>query len=65
VPLVTPPYLPLVASVPRGTLASVESAPEVQEALGANGALLGTIGIEVDGASPRPGDDAGACSGIE
>jgi hypothetical protein len=51
--LVTPTHLPLVASVPRGTPMSEESAP------GAGGTLLGTISIEVDGACPRPGDDTG------
>jgi hypothetical protein len=32
---------------------SEESAP------GADGASLGTVSIEVDGACPRPGDDTG------
>jgi hypothetical protein len=44
--LVTPLYLPLVASVPRGTPAP-----------GVDVASLGVISVEVDGASPRPGDD--------
>jgi hypothetical protein len=51
--LVTPPYLSLVSSVPE------ESAPEVREASGADGESLGAVNIEVDGASPRLGDDAG------
>jgi hypothetical protein len=45
----------------RGTQSSgcrQESAPEVLEAPGADGALLGTASIEVDGANPWPGDDA-------
>jgi hypothetical protein len=49
--LVTPPYFPLVASVSRGILASEESAP------GADGTSLGIVSVEVDGASPHPGDD--------
>jgi hypothetical protein len=55
--LVTPPYFPLVASVSRGILASEESALEVQEAPGADGTSLGIVSVEVDGASPHPGDD--------
>jgi hypothetical protein len=50
--LVTPPYLPLVASVDRGT-----QTPEVQDASGVDGMLLGTFSIDVDGARPRSGDD--------
>jgi hypothetical protein len=57
--LVPSPYFPLVASVPRGTLALEESAPEVWEALGANGVLLGAISVEVDGAGSQPHDDSG------
>jgi hypothetical protein len=43
--------------VSRGILASEESALEVQEAPGADGTSLGIISVEVDGASPHPGDD--------
>jgi hypothetical protein len=57
--LVTPPYLPLVATVPRGTPVSVELAPEVREALGADGASLGAVSVKADGANPRSGGDAG------
>jgi hypothetical protein len=57
--LVTPPYLPLVSLVSRGTSAPEESALEVQEAPGADGTSLGAIGVEVDGASLFPGDGAG------
>jgi hypothetical protein len=56
--LVMPPYLHLVA-VPWGTLTLAESAPEVQEALGANGTSLGAVSVEVDGASLQPDDDIG------
>jgi hypothetical protein len=51
---VIPSYLLLVAPVSWGTLVL-----EVREALGADGASLGAIGIEVDGAHPRPGDGTG------
>jgi hypothetical protein len=51
---VIPSYLLSVAPVSWGTLAL-----EVREALGADGASLGAIGIEVDGAHPRPGDGTG------
>jgi hypothetical protein len=62
--LVSPLYLPLVALVPRGTQALEESSPEVREAPGADGVLLGAISVEVDGAIPWPGDDARVCFGI-
>jgi hypothetical protein len=57
--LMMPPYLHLVASVPWGTLTLAESAPEVQEALGANGMSLGAVSVEVNGASLQPDDDIG------
>jgi hypothetical protein len=33
--------------------------PEVREVMGADGASLGAVSVKVDGAIPRPGDDAG------
>jgi hypothetical protein len=41
-----------------GAPALAESAPEVREAPGADGASLGTITVEVDGAGPQLDDDA-------
>jgi hypothetical protein len=56
---VTPPYLSLLASVQRRTPAPEELAPEVREVMGADGTSLGAVSVKVDGAIPRPGDDAG------
>jgi hypothetical protein len=56
--LVSPPYLPLVASVPGGTTTPEGSALEVREPLGADGASLCAVSVRVDGAIPMPGDDA-------
>jgi hypothetical protein len=38
--------------MPQGTSVSEESAPEVWEVPGADGMSLGTINVDVDGASP-------------
>jgi hypothetical protein len=50
--LVMPPYMPLVASMPWGTLAPVESALEVRGTPGADDASLGAVKVEAHGASP-------------
>jgi hypothetical protein len=58
--LMTPPYLPLVASVPRGTPATLEKTVlEVREASDADGASLGAIKVEVDWVGPRLDNDTG------
>jgi hypothetical protein len=55
--LVTPSYLPLVASVRQGTPVPEESASKVREAPGADGTSLGAVSIEVDGACLWLGND--------
>jgi hypothetical protein len=60
--VVVPSSWPRSMVVPRETPASEESTPEawekaVQEMSGSDGTSLGAVSVEVDGASPRPGDD--------
>jgi hypothetical protein len=60
--VVVPSSWPRSMVVPRETPALEESTPEawekaVQEMSGSDGTSLGAVSVEVDGASPRPGDD--------
>jgi hypothetical protein len=50
---------PQMVVVPWETLVPEEPTPNAREALSADGAPLGPTSVNMDGASPRPGDDAG------
>jgi hypothetical protein len=59
-----PSSLPWLVVVPWETLAPEESTPEVQKASGADGASLGAVSVEVDGASTGQATMLGFCFGI-